>query len=243
MRRLRSRAQDLIEAAFEHSVDGGRSNPLLGSRLHDFGFRGCTSVEQSVIGGVAHLLNFDGSDTMSACYYAQFVLNGGQPIAQSVPATEHRHVHAALSCVRAVADTFCGSLDSVSVMTAWATEREALEHMIENFGSGVFACVMDRFVVAPLPSLPSLTLLRACSYDYEHALSEILPAVAKKKLAKGGFMVLRPDSGDPVQTVVLGLRAAEKVFGCDVNSKGFKVPRGCSIIQGAFARPPVLLRG
>ena len=45
-------------------------------------------------------------------------------------------------------------------------------------------------------------------------------------------MVLRPDSGDPVQTVVLGLRAAEKVFGCDINSKGFKVPRGCSVIQG-----------
>jgi nicotinamide phosphoribosyltransferase len=63
-----------------------------------------------------------------------------------------------------------------------------------------------------------------------------LPAVASKKLAKGGFMVLRPDSGDPVQTVVLALRAAEKVFGCDVNSKGFKVPRGCSVIQGACRR-------
>ena len=31
-------------------------------------------------------------------------------------------------------------------MTAWSTERAALEHMIENFGSGVFACVMDRLV-------------------------------------------------------------------------------------------------
>ena len=122
-------------------------------------------------------------------------------------------------------------------MTAWATERAALEHMIENFGSGVFACVMDRSVV-PIVCGPQLltTLARslACSYDYEHALSEILPTVAAKKIAKGGFMVLRPDSGDPVQTVVLGLRAAEKVFGCDINSKGFKVPRGCSVIQGAL---------
>lgn len=74
------------------------------------------------------------------------------------------------------------------------------------------------------------------SYDYEHALSEILPAVASQKLAKGGFMVLRPDSGDTVQAVVSGLRAAEKVFGCDVNSKGFKVPRGCSVIQGAHTQ-------
>ena len=28
-------------------------------------------MEQSVLGGVAHLLNFDGSDTLSAAYYAQ----------------------------------------------------------------------------------------------------------------------------------------------------------------------------
>jgi hypothetical protein len=42
----RRTAQDIIQAAFERSVDGGAANPLLGSRLHDFGFRGCTCVEQ-----------------------------------------------------------------------------------------------------------------------------------------------------------------------------------------------------
>lgn len=68
---LSRRARDRIEAAFERSVEGGSSNPLVGTRLHDFGFRGCTCVEQSVLGGVAHLLNFDGSDTLSAAYYAQ----------------------------------------------------------------------------------------------------------------------------------------------------------------------------
>lgn len=60
--------------------------------------------------------------------------------------------------------------------------------------------------------------------------------MAAKKLGKGGFMVLRPDSGDPVETVMQGLHAAEKVFGCTVNSKGFKVPIGCSVIQGARPR-------
>jgi hypothetical protein len=42
------------------------------------------------VGGCAHLLNFDGTDTMSAAYYAQFVLNNGKPVGQSIPATEHR---------------------------------------------------------------------------------------------------------------------------------------------------------
>jgi nicotinamide phosphoribosyltransferase len=84
------RAKDIIEAAFETSVEGGKSNPLLRSRLHDFGFRGCCTVEQSVLGGCAHLLNFDGTDTMSAAFYAQFHLNGGRPVGMSIPATEHR---------------------------------------------------------------------------------------------------------------------------------------------------------
>jgi hypothetical protein len=68
---LSRRSKDIIERCFEATVDGGAAHPALLSRLHDFGFRGCTSVEQSIIGGCAHLLNFGGSDTMSAAYYAQ----------------------------------------------------------------------------------------------------------------------------------------------------------------------------
>lgn len=68
---LSRRARDVIEAAFERSVDAGAASPLLLSRLHDFGFRGCCTVEQSVIGGAAHLLNFEGTDTLSAAYYVQ----------------------------------------------------------------------------------------------------------------------------------------------------------------------------
>jgi nicotinamide phosphoribosyltransferase len=58
------------------------------------------------------------------------------------------------------------------------------------------------------------------------ALSEVLPTIARQKTDKGGFMVLRPDSGDPVEAVLMGLSAGEKVFGVDTNALGFKVPRG-----------------
>lgn len=118
---LSRRAKDVIAEAFDKSVQQGRKNPLLMSRLHDFGFRGTTCLEQSVIGGIAHLLNFDGTDTLSAAYYAQFALNNGNPVGMSIPATEH------------------------SVMTSWPTEQEAIENMIAKFGSGLFATVMDSY--------------------------------------------------------------------------------------------------
>ena len=50
----------------------------------------------------------------------------------------------------------------------------------------------------------------------------MLPSVAEKKVGRGGFMVLRPDSGDPVKAVLEALMAAEKVFGVDINNKGYK---------------------
>ena len=51
----------------------------------------------------------------------QFALNDGRPVGASIPATEH------------------------SVMTAWASERQAIENMIDTFGTGFFACVMDSY--------------------------------------------------------------------------------------------------
>lgn len=124
---LSRHARNLIEKFFNETVDI-ENFWKLDSRLHDFGFRGCTSQEQAVIGGVAHLLNFGGSDTMSAGYYAQFHLNGGKPVASSIPATEH------------------------SVMTSYATEQQAVERMMEVFGQnspvnqlGIFATVGDSY--------------------------------------------------------------------------------------------------
>lgn len=69
------------------------------------------------------------------------------------------------------------------------------------------------------------------------ALSEVLPTVARHKTEKGGFMVLRPDSGDPVEAVLMGLEAGEKVFGIDTNALGYKVPRGapCLVEKSAPA--------
>ena len=187
---LSRRTKDVIARAFQLTVDEERQS-LLSSRLHDFGYRGCTSEEQAVLGGCAHLLNFTGSDTMVAAYYAQTHLNHGRAVAQSIPASEH------------------------SVMTSFSTEEEATRQMIDTFGGEgrMFSVVWD-------------------SYDYVRALDAMLPAVAPQLVSKGGTMVIRPDSGDPCECVLQALRAAEKVFGVDVNGRGYKVLRHVAVIQG-----------
>lgn len=123
---LSRHTKTLIEEAFSKSVDIDPNDPemyqtLLDTRLHDFGFRGCTCVEQSVLGGAAHLLSFNGSDTMSACYHVTHHLNKGVPVGRSLPATEH------------------------SVMTSWPDEIQAIENLCKRFPGGMVACVMDSY--------------------------------------------------------------------------------------------------
>jgi nicotinamide phosphoribosyltransferase len=64
-------------------------NPaLLPFMLHDFGARGVTCEEQRQIGGAAHLIFFQGSDTISGIRAANLFYNC-QMAAYSVRATEH----------------------------------------------------------------------------------------------------------------------------------------------------------
>jgi nicotinamide phosphoribosyltransferase len=101
---------------------------LIDFKLHDFGFRGASSVETAGLGGTAHLVNFKGTDTVPAltfirCYYAKsHWADNTDPIAGfSVPASEH------------------------STITSWGREREvdAYRNMIEQYGDQPFYSVVS----------------------------------------------------------------------------------------------------
>jgi nicotinamide phosphoribosyltransferase len=98
--------------------------PILPFRLHDFGARGATSHEQAGLGGVAHLVNFLGTDTVAALVYARKYY-GEEMAGFSIPAAEH------------------------STMTSWGEEREAAayENMVEQFGGDgkLVAVVSDSY--------------------------------------------------------------------------------------------------
>ena len=112
----------IMTGALERSCDD--YTDVLPFRLHDFGARGATSLEQAGLGGVAHLVSFMGTDTVSGLVYARKYY--AEPMAGfSIPAAEH------------------------STMTAWGEEREAAayENMIERFGGDgkMVAVVSDSY--------------------------------------------------------------------------------------------------
>lgn len=60
-------------------------------RLHDFGARGVSSYESAGLGGAAHLVNFKGTDTMTALKQTRKYYNE-QMAGFSVPASEHSSI-------------------------------------------------------------------------------------------------------------------------------------------------------
>jgi nicotinamide phosphoribosyltransferase len=93
----------------------------LAFKLHDFGARGASSNETAALGALAHLVNFQGSDTVTALIAARRWY-GTQMAGFSIPAAEH------------------------STITAWSEENEeaAYRNMLEQFaGDGKMVAVVS----------------------------------------------------------------------------------------------------
>lgn len=91
-------------------------------KLHDFGFRGVSSVDSAGIGGASHLVNFMGTDTPRGIRFAMKYY-GAKMCGFSIPASEH------------------------STITSWGREHEAdaFENMLAQYPEGLVACVSDSF--------------------------------------------------------------------------------------------------
>jgi nicotinamide phosphoribosyltransferase len=78
-----------IRAFLEKTCDNPEAELMF--RLHDFGARGASSRETAALGGIAHLVNFNGSDTIPALLGAKRYYD--EPLAAyNIPAMEHSTV-------------------------------------------------------------------------------------------------------------------------------------------------------
>lgn len=144
---------------------------LVDFKLHDFGYRGVSSEESAALGGMAHLINFKGTDTMIALEAARQYY--GEPMAGfSIPAAEH------------------------STITSWGEtyEYEAYQNMIRQFGQGgLYAVVSDSYdIMNAVNNLwgtqlkqqvldnPATLVVRPDSGDPTRVVTEVVTALGDK---------------------------------------------------------------
>jgi nicotinamide phosphoribosyltransferase len=167
-------------------------------KVHDFGSRGVSSQETAAIGGAAHLVNFMGSDTMSALLIHRNFYHS-EMAGFSIPAAEH------------------------STITSWGRENEieAYRNILKHFAkpNALVAVVSD-------------------SWNIYEAVEKIWGEQLKQEVIdSGATIVIRPDSGDPVEVVGKVAELLGEKFGTTINSKGYKVLNNVRIIQGDGVNP------
>lgn len=114
-------AKKIIKEFFDKTSDDPSG---IDFKLHDFGSRGVSSMESAMLGGLAHLVNFKGSDTVMGLVGARIYYK--EPMAGfSIPAAEH------------------------STITSWGrdNEEDAYRNMLKNFAKpgSLVAIVSDSY--------------------------------------------------------------------------------------------------
>jgi len=181
-----------------------RMNGLHVFKLHDFGFRGVSSVESAATGGAAHLVNFLGSDTMAALMCIKEYYN--ESIAGfSIPASEH------------------------STMTSWGREHEvdAMRNMLIQYPKGIVACVSDSYDIFQACEKYWGTELKDMIMARDGVLS------CRVQPDPTPVLVVRPDSGELPKIVLDVLESLAGKFGTSQTPTGHKLlPPKIRVIQG-----------
>lgn len=112
----------------EFLEDTGCSLDGINYKLHDFGYRGVQTEESAGVGGMAHLVNFWGTDTTAANGFANEYYNSDieyKMYGFSVPASEH------------------------SVECSWGRDNEEgyFLNMLEQYPTGIVSIVSDGYDV------------------------------------------------------------------------------------------------
>lgn len=185
----------IAEKYFNETSD---NEGLIDFIVHDFGSRGCMSPEDAALTGMAHALNFKGSDTIIATPFIRQYYNADKDttLIASVPASEH------------------------SVMCSYGKENEieAFKAMLNLYPTGIVSIVsdtynwynvMENFTV----ELKDKILSRDGKVVFRPDSGNPVEIICGNPMAK-----------DKESAEYLGaIRYLDKVFGHTVNSKGYKV--------------------
>lgn len=176
-------------------------------QFHDFSVRGMSSLESAQTSGLGHLIYFDGTDNIPAITYADKYYSG-KSAKDWNPTSIPATEHSVM----------CANIAKQQAEGKGRDETETYRKLItEIYPSGFVSIVSD-------------------TYDFWHNVGIVIPSLKDEIMTRNGRVVIRPDSGDPVQ-IICGIPdssvsiAEEKgliqvlweTFGGTINEKGYKV--------------------
>ena len=142
-------------------------------QVHDFSARGLGNSDEWSTNSIAHLTSFSGTDTVQAILGAKHYYGADLTCGGSVPATEHSVMTIGVNTLRNIEYTSSSKL---------VAEMLYLNRLLNTFPTGIISVVCD-------------------SYDFWGVIEHNLPALKETILARDGKLVIRPDSGNPIDVI------------------------------------------
>jgi len=169
---------------------------------HDFSLRGMVGLNGGSSSGAGHLLSFKGTDTVPAVLWLETYYNADNSdssVGVSIPATEHSVAETNIIEIQEFLENNEINIESIRIAccnneitedwiksdTRRAAELLYMNRLLDVYPSGFFSYVAD-------------------TYNLWSALTDILPLLKNRIMNRNGRVVIRPDSGDPVD-ILCGL--------------------------------------
>lgn len=201
----------ICEKWAEKTCDNKDHIPFQG---HDFSYRGMAGSDAGCSSGAGHLLSFKGTDTIPAVLWLEKYYKANaekELIGCSIPATEHAVAETNIIEIQDILKNVSGPkigellkernlfndtckelekrYEQEQTPAAQGTRELAelfyMDRLLNVYPSGIFSYVGD-------------------TYNLWSVLTDILPILKDKILARDGKVVIRPDSGDPCD-IICGL--------------------------------------
>lgn len=183
--------------------------------LHNFGDRGASSYESSILAGMSHAMIFNGSDCLSANRYIKHYFNTDKAYLSSVTASEH-----SATCSNSDADKHDDSNMALKMVRLWEKK-------------------VDKFIANGSVGIPPIVSVVIDTYDAYRFVRDFIGTRLKAMIQEiatkcpGAKLIMRPDSGDPTIMPIEIIEILMEKFGSTINSHGFKVlPSYIGVIQG-----------
>lgn len=162
---------------------------------HDFSMRGLDSIWATMSSGLGHAASFNGSDSLPVIHGARKFYDEKGFVVGSVNATEHS--------VMCVGTGFYIMKDGLTWEKYGEAEKSVFIDLLKKFPTGVLSIVSD-------------------TWDLWKVIMEYLsdPVIKALILARDGKVVIRPDSGDPVD-IVCGITNYRKEQGSEIRDTDF----------------------
>lgn len=152
----------------------GLPHDLIPFMCHDFSMRGMQGRHAAAMSGFGHLCSFAGTDTIPAILFAEKYYNANvtkELVGASVPATEH-----------STATSYIMSMSEEKGITKLEAELDYVRYLMTKVPTGILSHVSD-------------------SFDFWSFVSEGLPKLKDEIMNREGKLVVRPDSGDPIEVL------------------------------------------